>query len=85
MDRRKFIGMAATASAALAAGQVSAATPQQSKTSKKSSSTSGLHVRFIGTGAADWNGRDERGECRRFSSILLDKHILIDFTAQGST
>lgn len=82
MNRRKFIGMAATASAALAAGQASAATAQQSKTSKHAAA-SGLHVRFIGTGAADWNGRDERGECRRFSSILLDKRILIDFTAQG--
>ena len=40
----------------------------------------GLHVRFLGTGAADWNGRDERGEHRRLSSILVDGRILIDFT-----
>lgn len=40
----------------------------------------GIVVRFLGTGAADWNGRDERGELRRFSSILVDGHILIDFT-----
>ena len=40
----------------------------------------GLHVRFLGTGAADWKGRDERGELRRLSSILLDGHVLIDFT-----
>lgn len=40
----------------------------------------GIAVRFLGTGAADWNGRDERGELRRFSSILVDGHILIDFT-----
>lgn len=42
---------------------------------------SGLKVRFLGTGAADWNGRDERGELRRLSSILLDDKIFIDLTA----
>ena len=31
-----------------------------------------LKVRFLGTGAADWNGRDARGELRRLSSILVD-------------
>ena len=41
----------------------------------------GLKVRFLGTGAADWNGRDERGELRRLSSILLDDKIFIDLTA----
>ena len=40
----------------------------------------GIAVRFLGTGAADWNGKDERGEHRRWSSILVDGHILIDFT-----
>ena len=39
-----------------------------------------LKMRFLGTGAADWNGRDERGELRRLSSVLLDSKILIDFT-----
>jgi ribonuclease BN (tRNA processing enzyme) len=39
-----------------------------------------LKMRFLGTGAADWNGRDERGEQRRLSSVLLDSNILIDFT-----
>lgn len=43
--------------------------------------TSGLKVRFLGTGAADWNGRDERGELRRLSSILMDDKIFIDLTA----
>ena len=41
----------------------------------------GLQVRFLGTGAADWKGRDERGEHRRLSSILLDNSIFIDLTA----
>ena len=40
----------------------------------------GIAVRFLGTGAADWNGKDERGEHRRLSSILIDGHILMDFT-----
>ena len=35
---------------------------------------------FLGTGAADWNGTDEKGECRRFTSTLLDRRILIDVT-----
>ena len=39
-----------------------------------------LLVRFLGTGAADWDGVDERGELRRLSSVLLDNRILIDFT-----
>lgn len=39
-----------------------------------------LKMRFLGTGAADWNGRDERGELRRLSSVLLDGKVLIDFT-----
>jgi phosphoribosyl 1,2-cyclic phosphodiesterase len=41
----------------------------------------GMSVRFLGTGAADWNGPDNRGEQRRLSSILVDKTVLFDFTA----
>ena len=39
-----------------------------------------LLFRFLGTGAADWNGLDERGEQRRLSSVLVDGRILLDFT-----
>ncbi len=39
-----------------------------------------LHVRFLGTGAADWDGRDARGELRRLTSVLIDRRILVDFT-----
>ena len=39
-----------------------------------------LRVRFLGTGAADWNGPDARGERRRLSSILLENAVLIDYT-----
>jgi phosphoribosyl 1,2-cyclic phosphodiesterase len=41
----------------------------------------GMSVRFLGTGAADWNGPDNRGEQRRLSSILVDNNVLFDFTA----
>jgi len=42
-----------------------------------------INVRFIGTGAADWRGRDERGELRRNTSILVDYSFLIDLTSSG--
>ena len=41
----------------------------------------GISVLFLGTGAADWNGKDSRGEHRRLSSILLDRRTLVDFTS----
>ena len=44
---------------------------------------SGIKVRFLGTGAADWNGVDERGEHRRCSSILVDGEVLVDLTAES--
>ena len=37
-----------------------------------------MKLHFLGTGAADWNGRDERGELRRNTSTLIDRCILID-------
>jgi len=43
----------------------------------------GLKVRFLGTGAADWSGRDARGEDRRTSSVLLDDRVLIDLTGRN--
>lgn len=76
MNRREFLlagGAAAVcyAGAARAAADVAAA-PE------------GLALRFLGTGAADWAGRDDRGELRRFSSVLLEKRLLIDFTAHAA-
>ena len=85
MDRRKFIGMAAAATAGMAAGPAlgaieptGAVPPDPSQRKKKQEP--GLKVRFLGTGAADWNGPDERGEHRRLSSVLVDDSFLIDFT-----
>ncbi len=39
-----------------------------------------MKVVFLGTGASDWNGPDERGEYRRHASALLDGSLLIDVT-----
>ena len=39
-----------------------------------------MKLTFLGTGAADWNGPDERGEYRRLTSTLIDGTLLIDVT-----
>lgn len=94
MDRRKFLNISAGAAvatgvagmlpgcAAAAGAQQAAATSASDPVHIKLSEEAGtpLKMRFLGTGAADWNGRDERGELRRLSSVLLDSKVLIDFT-----
>lgn len=40
-----------------------------------------LSVLFLGTGAADWKGKDDRGEHRRLTSMLADREVLFDLTA----
>ncbi len=40
----------------------------------------GIHVRFLGTGGADWNGPSDSGELRRHASILADGKVLFDYT-----
>ena len=70
---------AATAAAAVSEAGLHAKASGKDKI-KEPKKESGLRVRFLGTGAADWNGPDKRGEHRRLSSILLDNRILIDFT-----
>ena len=90
MNRRDFIkaGAAAAAVGALTGPAVLKAAERKigRKTGEEYSSETGeagkgdLLVRFLGTGAADWDGVDERGERRRYSSILIDNRILIDFT-----
>lgn len=42
-----------------------------------------LKVRFLGTGAADWTSESQNGEHRNWSSILVDGHILIDYTSMA--
>lgn len=94
MDRRKFLNISAGAAvatgvagvlpgcAAAAGAQRAAATSASDPVHIKLSEEAGtpLKMRFLGTGAADWNGRDDRGELRRLSSVLLDSKVLIDFT-----
>lgn len=95
MDRRKFIKVGAAAAAATAVSAPATLQAAESSIMKsiassgkarEYSSESGeatkadLLVRFLGTGAADWNGKDERGEQRRLSSALFDGKVLIDYT-----
>ena len=94
MDRRKFLNISTGAAvatgvagvlpgcAAAAGAQRAAATSASDPVHIKLSEEAGtpLKMRFLGTGAADWNGRDDRGELRRLSSVLLDSKVLIDFT-----
>lgn len=89
MDRRSFLKAGAVTVAATSLGGVASAIPAKpKKTTPKGpahhilgeESDSPLKVRFLGTGAADWNGPDERGDHRRLSSVMLDGAVLIDFT-----
>ena len=91
MDRREFLNIGAGAAMATgfagvfpgcAASAAVSANNSNSPIHLKDGEEDGspLRMRFLGTGAADWNGRDERGELRRLSSVLLDNKILIDFT-----
>lgn len=76
MDRRSFIKASSVSMLAMSADNVAAKIFDSSDKQE-----SGLNIRFLGTGAADWNGPDNRGELRRLSSILVDKSVLFDFTA----
>ena len=93
MDRRSFLQVGAGAVAATGLGSLASALPVQRPQAQHSEpihysfgeeSDGPLKVRFLGTGAADWHGRDERGELRRLTSALLDDRILIDFTPSDS-
>ncbi|MDO4949097.1 MAG: MBL fold metallo-hydrolase [Bacteroidales bacterium] len=75
MNRRNFLKWSASAFAAANLHSIYAHSNVHAPAQQE-----GLRVRFLGTGAADWNGRDERGELRRNASVLLDEIILIDLT-----
>ena len=45
---------------------------------------SGIRVKFLGTGGADWNGPAESGELRRHASILADGKVLFDYTPSAA-
>lgn len=89
MDRRSFLKAGAVTVAATSLGGVAAALPAKPKKNTPAGPAhhilgeeldSPLKVRFLGTGAADWNGPDEMGDLRRLSSVMLDGAVLIDFT-----
>ena len=82
MDRRNFLRAAGAVTVATVAGSAldtAAKAPSASATPAEK----GIRIRFLGTGAADWNGPDDRGEYRRRSSVLVDGRILIDYTQQA--
>ncbi|MBQ5358640.1 MAG: twin-arginine translocation signal domain-containing protein, partial [Alistipes sp.] len=77
MNRRDFMKVAA---ASVLAASTEGVNAKIFDTESPKHTKEGIAIRFLGTGAADWQGRDDRGEHRRLSSILIDQHILIDFT-----
>ena len=75
MDRKSFLKLSAASIVAMHTDGV-----QAKIFDTAAQASDGLLVRFLGTGAADWNGIDSRGEHRRLSSILLDSRTLVDLT-----
>ena len=75
MDRKSFLKLSAASLVAMKTDGVRAAMFDSAP-----NDNDGISVLFLGTGAADWNGKDSRGEHRRLSSILLDRRTLVDFT-----
>ena len=95
MKRRKFIRIAAMTPVAaailnplsLAQGQIPPNRPPQGGFPGRDPGPAtyeptgpGIHVRFLGTGAADWRGPADNGELRRNASMLADGKVLFDFT-----
>lgn len=75
MDRRSFLKVSSASLVAMNAEKMFGKT-----IGTPTSEDEGMLVRFLGTGAADWNGRDDRGELRRLSSMLVDGNFLFDLT-----
>lgn len=75
MDRRSFLKVSSASLVAMNAENMLGKT-----IGTPTSEDEGMLVRFLGTGAADWNGRDDRGELRRLSSMLVDGNFLFDLT-----
>ena len=75
MDRRSFLKASSASLVAMNAENIFGKTVEPPTSEEK-----GMLVRFLGTGAADWNGRDDRGELRRLSSMLVDGNFLFDLT-----
>jgi len=88
MDRRHFLKTGTTTLVAAGLSGPELFAGKKSKSKKRSKpfvinmpeSPDGLHARFLGTGAADWKCPDERGENRRWTSIMFERKVIIDFT-----
>ena len=76
MKRRTFLGgMGAAAAVGLAADTVGRVVPGVP------SGGEGLHVRFLGSGSACWEKEPRTSKIfRRYSSALIDRRFLIDYT-----
>ena len=84
LDRRSFIGMSAAAAVGHAFASTTNDIPGSSSSSLGDGSSPSLALRFLGTGAIDWEtGPNEFGEVRRFTSALVDGKVLLDFTARS--
>ena len=91
LDRRSFIGMSAAAAVghtfASITNDVPASPPPVPRLDRQSlgdGASPHLTLRFLGTGAIDWEtGPNEFGEVRRFTSALVDGKVLLDFTARS--
>ena len=86
MNRRDFLKTGALAAVALPlAGSLPASAapkPYEELPGADLRPSAGtVGIRFLGTGAADWKGPDDRGEHRRRCSILVNGKFLIDYTA----
>lgn len=84
MKRKDFIKLTAASLLAAGAEPLNAMIRDDNAKRTRKTTEQGIAIRFLGTGAADWNGRDSRGEQRRLSSILINRHILIDFTPSAA-
>ena len=84
-SRRDFLlGGAALACAAVPHDAISNTPPPAAVETACALARCALRVRFLGTGAIDWeNGPNEYGETRRFTSVLVDGRTLIDFTPRN--
>lgn len=83
VSRRDFLcgAVAGLGTAAFAAVDSNAELPSRPA---EPVSTPALQLRFLGTGAIDWeDGPNQFGETRRFTSVLVDGRTLVDFTARS--
>jgi len=68
----------------LTAKALATAVPRLDRQSLGDGASPHLTLRFLGTGAIDWEtGPNEFGEVRRFTSALVDGKVLLDFTAHS--